>query len=88
MPKVTDELRISDRLVRVTFRREMSFTTGAEIVVINKRMALANSKKVPKWWKMPVLAILETICSKIDSERVWRLEESKESVVVLWNGGV
>ena len=62
VPKVTDEWRISDLLVSVTFNMAMSLMTGAEMVVMRRRMAAANSKNVPTWWKIPVLAILTT-CS-------------------------
>lgn len=42
---------------RLTFINAMSFTTGADIVVINKSMHAAKSKKVAKWWHAPVLAM-------------------------------
>jgi hypothetical protein len=58
VPKVTEELRISVLLVSITFKIAMSPMTGAEIVVMSRRMAEANSRKVPTWWKIPVLAIL------------------------------
>lgn len=57
MPKVTEELRRDDRLVSVTFSIEISLMTGAEIVTIKRRMAAANRRNVPTWWKIPVLAI-------------------------------
>ena len=47
VPKVTDELRISDLLVSITFKIPMSVMTGAEMVVMRRRMAAANSRKVP-----------------------------------------
>jgi hypothetical protein len=58
VPKVTEELRRAERLVSVTFIIEISLMTGAEIVTIKRRMAAANSRNVPTWWKIPVLAIL------------------------------
>lgn len=36
----------------------MSLTTGAEIQVMTSKMVAANSRKVPKWWKKPVTAIV------------------------------
>ena len=59
VPKVTDELRISVLLVSMTFKIAISPITGAEMVVMRRRTAEANSRKVPKWWKIPVLAILK-----------------------------
>lgn len=61
VPKVTDELRISLLLVSITFKIAISPMTGAEIVVIRRSIADANSRKVPTWWKIPVLAILKTL---------------------------
>jgi hypothetical protein len=46
---VTEELRASVLFVSVTFKIAISLTTGAEIVVIRRRTAEANSRKVPKW---------------------------------------
>jgi hypothetical protein len=37
----------------------ISPTTGAEMVVMRRRIAEANSRKVPRWWNIPVLAILK-----------------------------
>jgi hypothetical protein len=48
VPKVTEEWRMSDLLVSVTFRMAISPTTGAEIVVIRSRIAATKSRKVPK----------------------------------------
>jgi hypothetical protein len=31
------------------------------IVVIKRRTAAARSRKVPKWWKMPVFAIAKVV---------------------------
>jgi len=47
VPNVTEELRRSVLLVSVTFRMAMSFTTGAEIVVMRSRIAATKSRKVP-----------------------------------------
>jgi hypothetical protein len=35
--------------------------TGAEMVVMRRRTAEAKRRKVPKWWKIPVLAILTVL---------------------------
>jgi hypothetical protein len=43
--------------------------TGAVIVVIKRRMADAKSRKVPKWWKMPVFAIVKIVGGLL--EVVW-----------------
>jgi hypothetical protein len=58
VPNVTEELRMSLLLVRVTFKMAISWMTGAEIVVIKRRIAEAKSRKVPVWWTKPVLCIL------------------------------
>jgi hypothetical protein len=58
VPNVTEELRMSVLLVRVTFKMAISLMTGAEIVVIKRRIAEAKRRKVPKWWTIPVLCIL------------------------------
>lgn len=36
----------------------MSPTTGAEMVVMRRRMAAARMKMVPRWWRGDVRAIL------------------------------
>lgn len=55
-PKVPNET--SDPLARLTFRIGMLLMIGAEIVVMTRRTDAARSKKVPTWWKIPVLAIV------------------------------
>lgn len=57
VPKVTDEFRMVVLLVRDTFRMAMSLMTGAEIDTTNSRIAAAKKKKVPMWWRKPVLAM-------------------------------
>jgi hypothetical protein len=49
VPKVTDEWRMSELLVSITFKIAISCTTGAEMVVIRRRMLAANRRKVPVW---------------------------------------
>jgi len=61
VPNVTEELRRDDWLVKVTFNMPISWTTGELIVVMRRRIAAANSKKVPTWWNIPVLAILRLV---------------------------
>jgi hypothetical protein len=48
-----------------TFKIPMSLTTGAEMVVIRKRMEAENRRKVPMWWTMPVLAILTVAAVRV-----------------------
>jgi hypothetical protein len=50
-----------------TFRIPMSLTTGAEMVVIRKRMEAENRRKVPMWWTMPVLAMLTVAVVRVIS---------------------
>jgi len=48
VPKVTEECLLVDvLLVSVTFKSDMSLTTGAEIVVIRRSIAAAKRRKVP-----------------------------------------
>jgi hypothetical protein len=47
LPNVTEEWRIVDELVNVTLRIAMSWMTGAEMVVIRRRMEAANIKITP-----------------------------------------
>jgi hypothetical protein len=47
VPKVTEECRASDELVRVTLRIPMSPMTGAEIVVIKRSIADINIIATP-----------------------------------------
>lgn len=54
-PNVPKE--IVDELARFTFSRAMSLTTGAEMVVMRRRMQAAKRRKVEKWWHAPVTAI-------------------------------
>ena len=61
VPKVTEELRISLLLVSSTFRMEISGMTGAEMVVIKRRIAEAKRRNVPIWWTIPVLCILKVL---------------------------
>jgi len=61
VPNVTEELRRDDWLVKVTFNMPISWTTGELMVVMRRRIAAANSKKVPTWWNIPVLAILRFV---------------------------
>jgi hypothetical protein len=49
---------MSDELLSVTFRSEISLITGEVMVVMSRRMEEAKRRNVPKWWKMPVFAIL------------------------------
>jgi len=35
--------------------------TGDEMVVMRRRIAAANRRNVPIWWKKPVLAILTVL---------------------------
>lgn len=58
VPKVTLECRMSLLLVSITFMIGISWMTGAEMVVINSKIAAAKRRKVPTWWKIPVLAIV------------------------------
>lgn len=58
-PKVPNET--SDPLARFTFRIGMLLMIGAEIVVITKSTEAARRRKVPTWWKIPVLAILKLV---------------------------
>jgi len=44
---VTEEWRIADEFVRVTFRIAMSPMTGAEMVVMRSRIAAAKMRNVP-----------------------------------------
>jgi hypothetical protein len=46
---------------RSTFIRPMSWTTGDEIHVIIRRTVAQNKRKVPMWWKNPVLAIFTIV---------------------------
>jgi len=48
VPNVTEELRISVLFVSITFKIAISPMTGAEMVVIRRRMADAKRRKVPK----------------------------------------
>jgi hypothetical protein len=48
-------------LVKVTLRREMSLITGAEMVVIRRRMEAAKRRKVPTWWMTPVLCMIAVV---------------------------
>jgi len=36
----------------------MLLMTGADMVVMRKRMAAAKRRNVPTWWRIPVAAIL------------------------------
>lgn len=59
-PKVPNDtsLQCSEvALLRLTFNRPMSLTTGAEIVVMMSSTAAASKKNVPIWWKNPVTAM-------------------------------
>ena len=47
VPKLTLELRISVRLLRVTRKRPLSFMIGAEMVVIIRRIDETSSRKTP-----------------------------------------
>jgi len=64
VPNVTDEWRISEEFVRVTFRIAMSWMTGAEMVVMRRRIEAAKRRKVPTWWNMPVRAIVLALARK------------------------
>jgi len=57
VPKVTEELRWVEELVRVTLKIEMSLTTGAEMVVMRRRTAEIKRRRVPTWCIIPVTAI-------------------------------
>lgn len=62
-PKVPKEMAERDEDVRFsssTRMIEMSFTTGAVMVVTRKRAVATKRKKVPRWWKKPV-AILTAV---------------------------
>jgi hypothetical protein len=54
VPNVTEELRMSVKLVSITFRIAKSPTTGAVMVVMRRRMVAAKRRKVPIWWSIPV----------------------------------
>jgi hypothetical protein len=41
-------------LVSITFRIAISRTTGAEMVVMRRRIEAAKRRKVPTWWSIPV----------------------------------
>ena len=47
-PKVTEEWRMSEALDSMTFRMAMSPMTGAEMVVMSRRIAAAKRRKTPK----------------------------------------
>jgi hypothetical protein len=49
VPKLIEEWRILELLVNVTFRMPISLMTGAEMVVMRRRIDAAKSKKVPTW---------------------------------------
>jgi hypothetical protein len=49
VPKLTEELRMSVKLVSITFRIGRSVMTGAVMVVTRRRMAAAKRRKVPTW---------------------------------------
>jgi len=66
-------------LVSITFKIGISLTTGAEMVVINSKMAAAKRRKVPTWWKIPVLAIATDYASK-------RVELGEEEVLLMERG--
>jgi len=67
---VTEELRISVLLVSITFKIAMSPMTGAEIVVMRRRIAATKRRKVPIWWKKPVFAILTVLKVLLEIEVV------------------
>lgn len=52
VPKTTDEWRMSVEFVRVTFRIAMSLTTGAEMVVMRRRMEAMRMKRTPTLSRM------------------------------------
>ncbi len=47
MPNTTDELRIWVLLVSMTFKMAISFTTGAEIVVMRSKIDATKRKRTP-----------------------------------------
>ncbi len=46
---MTEELRMVVKLVSITFKIGISLMTGAEIVVMRRRIAAAKRRKVPTW---------------------------------------
>jgi hypothetical protein len=58
-------------LVRVTFNSEILLMTGELMVVMRSRMEAANKRKVPTWWKIPVLAILELLIGWFEKDGRW-----------------
>ena len=57
-PKVPKVIAGLSRLVRPpsisTRSNEMCLTVGADIEVTTSKIAAANSRKLPMWWKKPV----------------------------------
>lgn len=54
VPNETTECTFSDPFVNLTFRSPISLITGAEMVVMRRRIEDAKRKNVPMWWMKPV----------------------------------
>ena len=75
-----------DELVRVTLKIEISLTTGAEIVVMRRRMDEIKRRRVPIWWMIPVTAILSCLSIElrlVDVDIKWSVNKSWRPICIL-----
>ena len=68
VPKETADREEEVRFWRVTRRMEMSFTTGAVIVVTRRSAVATRRKNVPTWWKIPVAIAKDLGCLRLLGE--------------------